>query len=349
MRSLYTLIFALFCLSLSAQSPVIYGIYTDQNAPYSGYSILAEVEPVSGEVMERDTIWGYDAVALGTSNSSWLTRDVFGNETLALAPVEGTLNGVEFDIATSQDFGIGFEITDSTSFDGQFYEYEYTSTFIAMDYTTGETELIAMRPEIESVFLGATTFDPINGIYYLIGYDQQFTQRLMGLDRETGDIVVSMDLGLASDEYINDLRYDIGGEMFYALHRNGSDTHLARITPNDGTVTDILDITGEVPAFSPGASVYVFFSLSILTSISENEQLAISVGPNPTRGLVSYNILDVNGQVDYALIDAIGRLIDQAVVNSQGRLDLSQFSAGSYFLLFTTDENESASYRLILE
>ena len=184
MRFFLTFCASLLSLMTYAQSQV-FGLYTDANAPYSGFSILATIDPLTGTILEKDTIDGYDAVVLGSSsfdqlsgnymylgagNNSFdfVSRNVFSNTTVSSPPSTMTANALQFDMATGLTYALGFEIVDSVLIDPNWgwYDYIYGTTFLSIDAASGVTSVISSLPGVDAVVLGASCFDPVNSIFY---------------------------------------------------------------------------------------------------------------------------------------------------------------------------------------
>lgn len=294
-----------FCTSMLAvcQESIVYGMYNDENSPYDGYSILAAVDPLTGSLIDMDTIVGFEAVGLGTSSFdqlnggyrylaasasapfSWIERDIVTNSTTSMAPSSGTLNEIQFDMSTGMTYGLGSYVMDSIS-----GFPEYGSTLEQLDITTGQTTLVAEYPALQGIVLGGTTYDPNNGMYYLFGTLQSGDFDLLSIDVSTGQLELVLDFSFGADEYLNELRYDIDSGMFYAIHRNGDEIHLARLDPSLNALTDIVELTQLVDLFIPNASVFhqesgrfILLSLtdagqrSLITMDVENESVISEV------------------------------------------------------------------------
>ncbi|NNC83318.1 MAG: T9SS type A sorting domain-containing protein [Flavobacteriales bacterium] len=308
MRYLLVLL-ALSITGLSNGQSLVYGLYTDANAPYNGYSILATIDAGTGTILEKDTIYGYDAVALGSSsfdqlsgnyiyvaagNQSFdlLSRNVYTNTTVSSPPSTMTANALQFDMASGQTYALGYDMSTGT-------------TFLSIDVTTGTATVVSSLAQVDAVVLGASCFDPMDGIFYFIGISTDFQSKLFGVDAQSGQLVMDITMDLGPNEYLNELEYDIEGDVFYALHRTGSGImHFAQIDPVSGQIFDLLDITGNVNYFTPDASVYEQENDQfIMLTVSPNTILTIDAdeGEVLSQAPISYSIIELEvDNVDFA-------------------------------------------------
>lgn len=366
MKKVFTLILSVF-LSLSAISQsIVYGIYTDSNAPYQDYSILATVEATSGTIIEKDTILGYEGVVLGSSSFDQLSgnyiylaagndgidllsRNVLQNTTVSAVQPELGANALQFDMASGNTYGLGYYIVDSVAIDPSqgWYEYIYGTTFLTLDMLTGEGEVIGLLPEVDAVVVGASCFDTNNSMYYFIGISSaNYQTMLYGVNALTGslDVAISMDLG--PNEYLNELEYDIQGDVFYAVHRNNTGTmHFAQIDPSDGTIYDLLDISSNVQYFTPDATVYQ----------QDNDQfIMLTVNPNTLLTIDADNATIVSqAEIDYNIIELEVDNIEFAAaqfvsVEEYDEIDVSLFpNPSSDYILIEGIDSYNTAFRII--
>jgi len=134
-----------------------------------------------------------------------------------------------------------------------------------------------------------------------------------------------------------------GADSIYVEFSNGT-------TSNDtsGTVTFTANNSGEtvtVIAFGPCSSDTASFTFDV-SQISVDEDFldgTLSIYPNPTRGLFNVEFATASAtNVEISIVNMVGQVISNEVVTVNGlynnQFDLSNESAGVYFIKFTTDE-----------
>jgi hypothetical protein len=134
-----------------------------------------------------------------------------------------------------------------------------------------------------------------------------------------------------------------GADSIYVEFSNGT-------TSNDtsGTVTFNVNNAGEtvtVIAFGPCSSDTASFTFDV-NQISVDEDFlngTLSIYPNPTRGLFNVEFATASAtNVEISIVNMVGQVISNDVVTVNGlynnQFDLSNESAGVYFIKFTTDE-----------
>ncbi len=77
-----------------------------------------------------------------------------------------------------------------------------------------------------------------------------------------------------------------------------------------------------------------------------NDELSINIFPNPTDGIVNYNITNSTGEVLLQVFDLKGKLLYNKNINkSDGTLNISKFPSGIY--LFKLADNSNSTSHLI--
>lgn len=273
MKTLLTLFMAFATLSAVNAQSLVYALVN--NGGPEGFSNFATIDPLTGTVLDLVELNEVEAIVLGSSNMDQLNGmymfsgldDQFIGKTYMQDVNTGIttsadynlpfINGAQYDMSTGLTYGLGYEVIDSVlAPGGMFYEYIFGSTFVEVDYSTGEIGFSIPLPEVEAMVLGASTYDPISGAYYLIGPRPDFQMAFFGIEAATGFVFVNLPLDLGPDEYVNELEFDIADGIFYALHRQGENFAFASLDPITGSITDLLDISDEVEAFTPDAAVY---------------------------------------------------------------------------------------------
>ena len=134
-----------------------------------------------------------------------------------------------------------------------------------------------------------------------------------------------------------------GADSIYVEFSNGTSSN-----DTSGTVTFNANNAGEtvtVIAFGPCSSDTATFTFDV-NQISVDEDFlngTLSIYPNPTRGLFNVEFATASAtNVEISIVNMVGQVISNEVVTVNGlynnQFDLSDESAGVYFIKFTTDE-----------
>jgi parallel beta-helix repeat protein len=132
-------------------------------------------------------------------------------------------------------------------------------------------------------------------------------------------------------------------DSIYVEFSNGTSSN-----DTSGTVTFTANNAGEtvtVIAFGPCSSDTATFTFDV-NQISVDEDFlngTLSIYPNPTRGLFNVEFATATAtNVEISIVNMVGQVISNEVVTVNGlynnQFDLSDESAGVYFIKFTTDE-----------
>jgi parallel beta-helix repeat protein len=134
-----------------------------------------------------------------------------------------------------------------------------------------------------------------------------------------------------------------GADSIYVEFSNGTSSN-----DTSGTVTFNANNAGEtvtVIAFGPCSSDTASFTFDV-NQISVDEDFlngTLSIYPNPTRGLFNVEFATATAtNVEISIVNMVGQVISNEEVTVNGlynnQFDLSNESAGVYFIKFTTDE-----------
>ncbi|MDC0615653.1 right-handed parallel beta-helix repeat-containing protein, partial [Schleiferiaceae bacterium] len=132
-------------------------------------------------------------------------------------------------------------------------------------------------------------------------------------------------------------------DSIYVEFSNGTSSN-----DTSGTVTFNANNAGEtvtIIAFGPCSSDTATFTFDV-NQISVDEDFlngTLSIYPNPTRGLFNVEFATASAtNVEISIVNMVGQVISNEVVTVNGlynnQFDLSDESAGVYFIKFTTDE-----------
>ncbi|MDA9279424.1 right-handed parallel beta-helix repeat-containing protein [Schleiferiaceae bacterium] len=134
-----------------------------------------------------------------------------------------------------------------------------------------------------------------------------------------------------------------GADSIYVEFSNGTSSN-----DTSGTVTYNANNAGEtvtVIAFGPCSSDTATFTFDV-NQISVDEDFldgTLSIYPNPTRGLFNVEFATASAtDVEISIVNMVGQVISTEVVTVNGlynnQFDLSNESAGVYFIKFTTED-----------
>ncbi|MCO4790471.1 MAG: right-handed parallel beta-helix repeat-containing protein [Flavobacteriales bacterium] len=134
-----------------------------------------------------------------------------------------------------------------------------------------------------------------------------------------------------------------GADSIYVEFSNGTSSN-----DTSGTVTFNANNAGEtvtVIAFGPCSSDTATFTFDV-NQISVDEDFmngTLKIYPNPTRGLFNVEFATASAtDVEISIVNMVGQVISNEVVTVNGlynnQFDLSDESAGVYFIKFTTEE-----------
>jgi hypothetical protein len=273
MKNLISFFIAFATLSSVNAQSLVYALVNNGGA--EGFSNFATIDPLTGTILDLAELEEVEGIVLGSStmdqlngmymfsgiDTQGLGRTYVQDVNTGIVNSEDYglpfMNGAQYDMSTGLTYGLGYEIIDSVlAPGGMYYDYIFGSTFVEADYSTGEIGFSVPLPEVEAMVLGASTFDPISGVYFLIGLRPDYQMALFGIEASTGFVFLDLPLNLGQNEFLDELEFDIANGIFYALHRQGENFAFATLDPVTGVITDLLDISDEVEAFTPDASVY---------------------------------------------------------------------------------------------
>ncbi len=133
------------------------------------------------------------------------------------------------------------------------------------------------------------------------------------------------------------------GTALFGLHTLGLKTNTTGICFSGA------NYTGQLGDGTANNST-VFICNQITTALEElsNEELAITVYPNPTRDNFTIEIAENNFEtVNYNLVNSIGKTIKSGKVNNFDKIDISSFSDGLYLLILKNNGNVIGTERII--
>ena len=123
----------------------------------------------------------------------------------------------------------------------------------------------------------------------------------------------------------------VGGELFYTVGQ-----------------IDYTTVTATNIALTQG--VQQPFEIFILLGINfDNVELTTSVFPNPTTDFITLHLSDISKfGYKYLITDAKGSLIHSGkLVESETKINLSEFCAGIYYVKITENSNDIKVYKIV--
>ena len=265
----------------------VYGFYNenfDPNVPL----VLGQFEAVTGEWLELDTLDFAGAVVMGSSafdagsecymfaglgfpmegaESGFWDYNVTDNVVMGSPVFNQTINAIQHDMNNDRLLGLGMYPADSVFVDfgngDGYWQYEYGSQLLELDEETGTTEALGNVEGVNGVILGATAFDSDNGVYALVGIDNQGNQKFIQLDGTTGEEISSVNLDIPEGYGFNELECYLEESKYIGIKRpygnpDGSvdaPVELVLVDPLSGSLGTLLELP-QIYAITPNASVF---------------------------------------------------------------------------------------------
>ncbi len=276
MKRLY-FIFLLFSLVFTsvAQEITVYGFLPSEPDP--DFLRLGHLDPLTADIVNEDSIYPAMAYALGSSafdavnnammfigldtafNYRLYTRGIRA-QTLYDPIIGETINDLQYDMNSTNTYGLGNYVVDSTLLDSVFdiWIYDYGLRFLSVDQEEGTVTELKKMPDFAAFPVGSSTFDANNGRYIINAYDTAFTERLVIIDAETGDILSKEPLELNPGDYLNNLEYNNEDDKIYGFFRGSDLTYFALISidiNNEYAIDTIYSFT-DLLYFMQGAAVF---------------------------------------------------------------------------------------------
>ncbi len=300
---LFALLFGFFN-QIGAQQPGVFGMYQD-NQP--DVLTLAEIDPVTGQVIENDLIEGVGAYAMGSSTfdqsnryyiflgvdtagqKRFYVRDVVNNQTAFSPPSNITVNDFQYDMNAQVMYALGNYKADSVLIDtlNGIYLYEYASRLMAIDIETGAAEERALLPNLKAFPVGNSTFDANNGRYIVSAYDSLHLTRLFVIDAGSGEVISQAPVNLAAGQHLNELEYNNEDNKLYGIYRDNNQNliAMAAVDLQSGSI-EVLDPLNSAGAFIQGGSVFdqmnQYFYFFYIDGNGQNRMLTYDVANGET-------------------------------------------------------------------
>ena len=308
MKRLLTLAaFVFIFIYVNAQDITLYGFLPSDPDPE--FLRLGHLDPITGSINDEDSISPAMAYALGSStfdavnnafmfigvdtafNKRLYTRGIRSN-TIYDPLIGETINDLQYDMNSTNTYGLGSYIVDSTLLDSMLdiWIYDYGLRFLSIDQEDGTVAELKKMPDLTAFPLGSSTFDANNGRYIINAYDTAFTERLVILEAETGNVLSKDPVGLEPGSYLNNLEYNNEDDKLYGFYRGDNLTYFALISIDiaDGYAIDTIYTYTDLLYFIQGAAVFDQASQSyIMFYIDDDGKARISVVDVTTGELVA--------------------------------------------------------------
>jgi hypothetical protein len=259
-----------------SQDIILYGFLP--SSPDTEFLRLAHFDPISGNVVDEDSIYSATAYALGSSSfdavqkafifigadTAWnfrlYTRAIRTKSTISSPVFSETLNDLQYDMNSMNTYGMGSYISDSTLIDtlNDFWEYQYATRFMQIEQESGVLTELNQMPDISAFPAGSSTFDANNGRYIVNAYDTSFVERMVVIDAATGTVLSKEPIGLNAGDYLNNLEYNNEDDKIYGFYRGSDNTYYALISidiNNEFEVDTIYTFT-DLQYFFQGGAVF---------------------------------------------------------------------------------------------
>ena len=287
-----------------------------------------------------DSVTIYPLATTGSEVVSVL--DVLGNVVHTTLVTWSTANAYDpIRVAIGASVGIGDYALVRTSPVGSWREHYVGSA--AYPYYSNDSTLIVTSNYTYTTYLSYF----FNWKFTVGGCDREDTTFTVGVypDPVASITVDSANATITSTDW--SASWDASGttdaDSVYVEFSNGTTSNAT-----SGTVTFTANMAGEtvtVIAFGPCTSDTATFTFDV-NQISVDEDFmngSLSIYPNPTRGLFNVEFATEQAKdVEITIVNMLGQVVSTDVVEVNGvynnQFDLSNESAGVYFITFTTDE-----------
>jgi hypothetical protein len=336
---LYASLISISYLGFS-QDITIYG-FLPSNNPDTDFLKLGKIDALSGTLMDIDSIYPVNAYALGSSaydafqsaymflgvdtafNFRLYSRSIRGENTFSDPIINETVNDLQFDMNTTNTYGIGNFKSDSVLIDSinDIWMYDYAMRFLSVDQDSGTISELEQYPDLVAFPVGSSTFDANNGRYIVNAYDSSYVDRLVIIDAGTGSVISKEPTGTGPGEYLNNLEYNNEDDKIYGLFRANNSTFQAIVS---------LDISNQ----NLMDTIYIFSDLQYFVQGS-------AVLHQASQTYILYYI-DTTNNSRLALIDLVnGVMIDNPVINesiTELEVDNTEYALAKYHESVGVDE-----------
>ncbi len=224
--------------------------------------------------------------------------------------------------------------------------YDYGST----PPTNGNFQLCVTHENPEDVTLSNITVTPTtvgDGGTVNISVDQNYAGITTSLPNVNIRYYLSTDCAVGSDSYL-------GNDYSTINANNPTETETATLTIPSGTtpgtyyilfVADATDVVSEVNENNNTACVQITVTSSEgIETLSFKEK--ITVYPNPVNDILNFKTDNSVRIKQIVIMNQLGQAVESAkMINNQ--IDVSNLSAGIYFVKFTDFENKEAVFKII--
>ena len=297
MREFIQFVFLFFLGSfLQGQDIRVYG-FLPVNNPNADYVLLAGMDPVSGQVMELDSVRPISGYALGSSaydsyNRAFtfigvdtdytfrlVSRSIPADSTLWAPSFGETINDLQHDMNSLQLYGLGNYPNPTNAGD-------WALRFLRIDPQTGVITELNRMPEATAYPAGSSTFDANSGRYIIHIIDTNFVSHLYAIDAENGDILSDAVFNLPPNTDILNLEYNNRDNKVYGLFRNIVDNFfaVASLDIETASISDTVFVINDLQYFVQGSSVFHQMSQTYMLYYIDNNNNSRLLSVNVAEG-----------------------------------------------------------------
>ncbi len=257
---------------------------------------LVRVNPLTAGVDVVGDIPGVDAIAIGSSTfDHYLRRYICiggsGSGLVSVDAVTATLMSsvptptypevftreLEYDLQYDVLYGLKSILYGDLNVEVQ------SDTYLSrVNIETGEEELLGELPEIDVIFTNTSTYNSNEGLYTVIGRDQQGQDRIFTIDVETAEIVHQPAMQSAGNL---ELQYDVAAGKYYGIKGiNGGTVDFVEVDITSGEITVLMNTDAE--AIALGSGIY-----------SQMDQLFVFIGVDADQQKSFYVLSGENSEL----------------------------------------------------
>lgn len=288
-----------------------------------------------------------------------LTTDFdYVNAGIAAAPNGGGL-GLKYEVNTVEE---GQESHYYGFPNDQTFSGNYTLTFdLWMNYegTTGTTEFSYV-----GVGHANTDVPSSDGYDFTVSPDNGAARDLRiymnGEEMDALDIVLANPTSQNQDDepYKSSFEGDVPGNQWLEITVDvTTDTITYMVNGDFWSKVGASDISGNIMigyidlfgSVAPETSFAVYDNIKVTTddvNVKEKAQLSVKVFPNPANNVLN---IEVNERANVELINSLGQMVVNKVVDGNATLDVSQLNSGVYFTKITNDEGLIKTEKVIIK
>ncbi len=237
--------------------------------PNLDYVPLAQINPLTGEIITIDSVTPLSAYSLGTSvfdsyNQTYSLIGVDPSQTFrfynwmvendsmfSMPSVNALINDLQHDMRYLSFYGLGSYPIDPIN-------GIYGMRFLEIDQQTGDVTELNKMPEARAFPVGSTAYDANGGYYIANILDDQFNSLIYTIKGNTGEVVSIIPISLPPGMDILNLEYNNQDDLVYGLIRNLNANWfgVGSLNPESGLLVDTVFTIPDLQYFVQGGSVF---------------------------------------------------------------------------------------------